>query len=240
MIKVKIDKQTLKTMVLKNKDLTTVDYSHIEDMSFLFADCQQISSIPPIDMSNVKTVQNMYRGCNNLKKIGSLNMPKVKNANDMFKLCVSLEEVEEIIAPKAIDISAMFAECFELKKVGTIQAPNAEDMMGLFHLCKKLTSIRQIDTSSAITMSYMLNKCDVLKIEELNWDFSKVLNFYGFTQESENFIKLLGEEETIKFLKRIKVCDDLKEQAIKKAPNNKAQEYLNKLVQENVLTSSKR
>jgi surface protein len=65
----------LKDMILKGKDISNVDYSHIQDMSYMFSGCYKLKTVPEIDTSKVTRMDYMFSGCKSLEFIDPWNFP---------------------------------------------------------------------------------------------------------------------------------------------------------------------
>ena len=78
------------------------DISNIENMNWMFADCEKLESIGDIsnwNVSNVKYMGNMFKLCYMLKSIGDLSKWKVSNVENMqwmFYGCTSLKSVGDL------------------------------------------------------------------------------------------------------------------------------------------------
>ena len=56
-------------MIIKGEDITAVDYSGVTDMSYMFASCTNLETIPDMDTSNITDMNRMFRDCSSLKTI---------------------------------------------------------------------------------------------------------------------------------------------------------------------------
>ena len=82
-------------------DLTMLDVSKVEDMSFLFSVYYGYVLLEYIDVSNwdvrnVKDMSSMFCGCSSLKSVdvSGWNTDHVENMEYMFYMCNSLEPVD--------------------------------------------------------------------------------------------------------------------------------------------------
>ena len=74
----------------------------LEDLSYMFADCEEIEQIIGLEKlvnKKVTNLSNMFLNCKSLKKIKNLNEFDTQNVismNSMFRGCISLESLLEI------------------------------------------------------------------------------------------------------------------------------------------------
>ena len=100
----KITKEELRDLILNGKDISNIDYSHITDMSFMFYDCSELTSIPLLNTSNVTNMSYMFYNCNELTTIPLLDTSKVTNMSYMFDGCSKLTSIPNNIKYK-FDVS---------------------------------------------------------------------------------------------------------------------------------------
>ena len=98
--------------------------SNVTKMSYMFCDCNSLTSIifgSSFNTSNVTDMGNMFYACNNLTNIDLSNFEtsKVTNMRYMFESCVKI---------KSIDVSAFKTE-------------NVTDMSSMFDFCHSLESL---------------------------------------------------------------------------------------------------
>ena len=74
------------------------DFSNITDMSYMFHDCSNLTSIPLIDTSNVTNMYYIFRGCFKLTSIPQLDTSNVNSVNRMFYGCSNLTSVPPLNA----------------------------------------------------------------------------------------------------------------------------------------------
>ena len=73
--------------------LPDYDFSDITDMSEMFYNCSNLTSITTIDTSNVTNMNSMFSGCMSLKSIHQLDTSNVTNVINMFIYCGDLTDL---------------------------------------------------------------------------------------------------------------------------------------------------
>jgi hypothetical protein len=71
----KVDRYRLRRMILDGKDISQVEYSDIDDMSYLFYNCIHLKNVPEMNMSKVVRAREMFHNCRNLETINPWNFP---------------------------------------------------------------------------------------------------------------------------------------------------------------------
>ena len=69
------------------------DTSNVTDMSRMFANCTNLTSIPLLDTSNVTDMFRMFESCRNLISIPALDASKCSGFSDMFIGCQNLTSI---------------------------------------------------------------------------------------------------------------------------------------------------
>ena len=104
---------------IKLKEIKSID-----NMSYMFFDCNSLESLPYISKYNTNNVTNMSymsSDCNSLESfpdISKWNTNNVTNMNDMFSICNSLESLPDISkwnTNNVTNMSYMFSGCISLK-----------------------------------------------------------------------------------------------------------------------------
>lgn len=145
-------------------DLTSIDVSNVNDLSYLFGQFRSVRTIDITgwDTSNCKSFVSMFSGCYNLEEIIGIRDIKF-NEN-----CA---------------IDSMFKSCSELKKldISNWDTKNIFDFTSLFYGCKNLEEIigiENFDVSNARHFDYMFCGCKSLKTLDLSkWKPAKSNTF---------------------------------------------------------------
>jgi surface protein len=64
-----ITKEQLRDKILKNKDISGVNYSHLIDMSGMFYGCKSLIKVPKLDASKVTNMSHIFFECSILEKV---------------------------------------------------------------------------------------------------------------------------------------------------------------------------
>jgi hypothetical protein len=127
-----------------NKALVTFDaegsnFEGITDMSGVFFECRNLTTIPQMDTSNVTNITGVFFDCNSLTTIPQMDTSNVTN------------------------MSYMFAYCYSLMTIPQLNTSNVVDMRDMFYKCNSLITIPQMDTSNVTIMSDMFWECSSLE-----------------------------------------------------------------------------
>jgi surface protein len=112
-----ITKEQLRDKILKNEDITSIDYSHITDMSEMFYGCSRLKKVPHLDTSKVTKMSEMFSRCSELKEVPEFDTSKVTNMGYMFNGCSSLEKVPKFNISSVSRMYGIFSACLKLKTV---------------------------------------------------------------------------------------------------------------------------
>ena len=169
-----IDKEDLKKIIKKTKEVRFVDVSKMRDMSYLF----YYSRYEELDLSRWET-------------------SKVEKMSNMFERCMSLESLGLSVfdTSKVTDMSSMFLGCESLKELDTsiFNTINVEDMGDMFKECDSLKSLdlSHFNTSSVKNMSNMFTDCRELRELDLSgFDTSKVKRMSGTFKDCHSLEEL--------------------------------------------------
>ncbi|WP_295079010.1 BspA family leucine-rich repeat surface protein [Ruminococcus sp.] len=164
-------------------DLTNADTSNVNDMSYMFCNCDNLESLDlsMLNTSNVKTMRCMFMGNKltsvNLKNIDTSSVTNMygmfwdcKNLTSLDLSCFDTSNVETMIW--------MFCDCKALESIdiSSFDTSKVEDMTQMFANCYSLTSldVRSFDTSNVKLMPSMFSNCTSLEsIDVSNFDTTK-------------------------------------------------------------------
>ena len=154
------------------KLLKSISFDYITDMTAMFCDCNNITTIPLIDTSNVIYMGGMFKLCDNLITIPKLNTSNVTNMGGMFTNCFKLKIVPALDMSKVTYCDRMFSECSELEEI---------------HITGMKVSF-SISSSNKLTESAL--------VEILN-NLATVTSTQTLRMGSTNLAKLTDEEKAI-------------------------------------------
>lgn len=135
------------------------DFSNVTDMSNMFYECDNITTIPLIDTSNAITMLSMFAYCGNITTIPSINTSNVTEMRNMFYDCRKLTSIPLIDTSKVTDMRNMFYDCLSLTSIPQLDTSKVTDMWWMFNNCSNLTTIPQLDFSNVNNASGMFIYC---------------------------------------------------------------------------------
>ena len=178
-IKVIIDKnkKSLKGLFqncVYNKKITFTKFNRndIEDMSFMFNECQSLKKlIFNFNTSNVFDMSYMFSECNLLKELNLSNFKtdKVNSMSFMFNGCFCLEKLNllNFCTKGVLSMKYMFNECSSLKELdlSNFLTDNVVDMIAMFQSCSSLIelNISNFTINADNNINYMFNECKSLE-----------------------------------------------------------------------------
>ena len=150
--------------------------NNITDASYMFHECNSLSSLSDLskwDVSIVTNMSHMFYECQllYLPDISNWNVINVTNMNSMFGWCYKLKSLPDISnwnINNVKDISSIFCCCFDLSSLPDISKwdiNNINSMFQMFSNCRSLKSLPNIsnwNTSNVINMGNMFNGCTLL------------------------------------------------------------------------------
>lgn len=131
-------------------DLTNFDTHNITDMSYIFADCNNLSylNLSNFNTSNVKDMSFMFNKCYNLKHLNLSNFStnKVTEMEAMFYECINLKtlDISEFDTANAMYMENMFRRCKSLKEldISSFYIDNTKILDDIFWDCKSLETLK--------------------------------------------------------------------------------------------------
>lgn len=194
------DKTVLKT-ALTTADVAGMNVSNVTDMTGLFMDCANLTSVN-FDNWNTGKVQyfsGLLFGCKKLKSanVSKWNTSSATYMNDIFAECTSLSSVDvsKWDTSKAVSMDGMFANCSAMKNinVANFKTGNVKDMDFMFYGCTSLQNATTggFDTRNVQTMAYMFSYCKSLKTLDLkNFITSKTTEMSGMFEHCVNLTNI--------------------------------------------------
>ena len=193
-----------------------LDTSNVVNMSYMFSNCNNLTTIPQIDTSNVVNMSYMFEYCNSLILIPQIDTSNVTNMSYMFRECQYLTSIPQIDTSNVTNMSNMFY-LFDGRKTKLKSLPPLD--------CSKVTNIGNYFSSSSYPRTtltdvggwinlkcnwndgYGLNACPNLTYESCINILNGLYDFVGnnITPTSsqgklkvhQNFINLVGDEISI-------------------------------------------
>lgn len=129
------------------------DTSNVTDMSYMFANCKNITSIPLLDTHNVTNISEMFNSCLRLKTIPLLDTSKVTNMHSMFDSCSSLTTIPLLDTSNVTDMETMFYSCRKLTTIPALNVSNVTNMRDIFGYCSNLEEVHMININANLKIS---------------------------------------------------------------------------------------
>ena len=101
-------------------------------MSWMFSQCNNLTTIPNFDTSNVTNMGWMFYRCYNLTTIPNFDTSNVTNMSYMFEYCNKLTTIPIFDTGNVTDMSSMFDSCTNIKGALYIESNNVSNAMNLF------------------------------------------------------------------------------------------------------------
>ena len=185
-------------------NLSTWDTSNVTDMSNMFYNCGNLTSLEGIeewDTSSVTSMSNMFQNCwslTSLEGIENWDTSKVTDMANVFRDCKKLTSLDlsSFDTSKATNMTGMFNGCNNLTSLDLSEWDTSKvaNMGGMFQSCKNLTNLEGLenwDTSEVTNMSYMFYNCsDLSSLDLSEWDTSKVTNMGNMFYNCNNLTSL--------------------------------------------------
>ena len=145
-----------------------LDTSAVTDMSGMFENCSNLTTIPLLDTNNVTNMGSMFSGCTNLTEIPQLDTSNVTEMNQMFYGCNNLTEVPLLDTSKVTSFHQTFDNCSNLTAIPAFDTSNVTEMNYCFSMCTSLVTLPVLNTSKVKTMSGLVSGCSALSDDSLN------------------------------------------------------------------------
>ena len=137
------------------------DFNNVTDMSYMFQDCESLTTIPQLDTSKVTNMSRMFSNCISLQSIPLLNTSSVTDMSHMFNSCESLTTVPQLDTSSVTNMSNMFKFCTKLTTIPQFNTSNVTNVASLFYNCPALESIPELDFGNVGMMSLFLGRSNL-------------------------------------------------------------------------------
>ena len=195
-------------------EIKLIGINNINNMSYMFYDCESLIYLPDISKWNTINVTDMswmFYNCKSLSDLPDLSKWNTMNVTDMSfmfyncKFFLSLPDISSWDTSNVINMSRMFYNCesiLSLPDISKWNTSNVKNMSCMFSGCVLLLFLPDIskwDTNKVIDMSCMFYNCrSLLSLPNISkWNINNVINitnmFYGCKKTlfiPFNFIKI--------------------------------------------------
>ena len=202
---------------LRSIDLSGLDTSQVNNMSFMFYGCSLLRSLDVSgwNASKVTGMDSMFYGCSSLAALdlSSFDTSRVTDMSSMFYNCSSLAslDVSSFDTSKVTNMSGMFGNCpiqtLELSSFETSQITNASSM---FSGCSSLKSLdlSGFATPKVADMSSMFEGCTSLaSLDISHFDTSSASNMGNMFWNCSSLQSVaLGDKFSFRGAKNARQC----------------------------------
>ena len=152
-------------------NIENLNTANVTDMSWMFSDCQNLSSLnlSKFNTENVTNMSYMFDNCQNLSSLdlSKFNTAKVTNMYAMFTHCQNLSSLDlsKFNTANVTDMSWMFSDCqLSSLDLSNFNTEKVREMYNMFSFCQKLSSLNltNFNTEKVTNMDYMFNGCSDL------------------------------------------------------------------------------
>ena len=180
--------KSTKFMFATCENITSVplfDTSNVTDMYGMFENCTSLTTVPLFDTSNVTNMKYMFENCTSLTTVPLFDTSNVTNMKCMFDYCTSLVNVPLFNTQNVESMAIMFRQCTNLTSVPLFDTKNVTSMSGMFENCTSLTSVPLFNTQNVTETNYMFNECTNLTSVP-SFNTSNVTDMYGMFRNCTN------------------------------------------------------
>ena len=122
-------------------NISNFNTSNVKYMDKMFCNCKNLTTIPNFNTSNVINMSSMFQNCRNLINISDLNTDKVNNMSYMFQQAGSLVNTPKLNLASVVTTVDMYAQAYALNDIndtlGTI-TENIKNTVSMFEGCLRL------------------------------------------------------------------------------------------------------
>ena len=171
-------------------DIGGLDTEDVENMTYMFSGCKNLTDLNGLENWNVKNVtsmDNMFLGCSSLGDISALrtwNTENLRKAGSMFEDCCALSDLSPLAGWNTSRIDSMRAmfRCTSVNDLSPLaewDVRNVKYMSFMFDHCSSLTTLQQIgrwEPENVTTMDEMFRGCESLTDADAarNWNVSRL------------------------------------------------------------------
>ena len=161
--------------------------NNVTNMSYMFYECVNLSSVPVLDTSNVTNMSCMLMNCESLKSIPLFNTSNVTDISYSFYGCRSLIEIPLLDTSNVTDVSCLLVYCRKLTTVPAFNTSKVTSMRSMFEHCSGLVTIPELNASNTSNLRSMFDDCTALttfgglKNIGMSYDTSRNANDYQYT-----------------------------------------------------------
>ena len=169
-------------------DLTNVDTSEIEDMSYMFFRCSAHTiNMQGMDTSNAKIMNFMFAECQNIEylDIGGFNTPKLESMISMFKefRCKTVLRLSGIDTSHVTNMGGLFdsvnVPILDISNINTSKVNSMFCMFSESQIGNLNSQLVYLDTHNVLDMTYMFKGVNCKVIDVGMFDTGKLADCSG-------------------------------------------------------------
>ena len=172
------------------------DTANVTDMSYMFNNCTNLTSIPALDASKATNMSYMFMSCTNLTSIPMLDTSRANDMNHMFYGCTNLTTIPELDTSSVTNMNAMFYNCGNLTTIPALDASSVTSMDNIFYNCSKLTEIHMRGIKAGFDIHFSTLFTREALVEILN-NLARLSSSRALTMGETNLAKLTEEDKKI-------------------------------------------
>lgn len=160
---------TMRSMLMNTAitEVSTLDTSSAEDISYLFYGCKSLVQVSGLDTAKAKDWSGMFNYCTNLSHLQELDMSSATTLGGptsgygTFANCTHLLEITVRNTSNISNLGYAFYNCTKVSTIGTIDLSSASNMYGCFLLCQNLKNLKLINlgTQKEVRMTSAFSHC---------------------------------------------------------------------------------
>lgn len=93
------------------------DTENLQDFTYMFQSCTNLTTIPQLNTSNASTMAYMFAGCTNLTTIPLIDTSKVNNMDEMFVGCTNLKVIPALVCSNETSLTNAFQYCYNVEEI---------------------------------------------------------------------------------------------------------------------------
>lgn len=176
--------------------ISYADTSNVDNMSYMFASCTRLITIPQLDTSNVTNMSAMFRNCTKLTNIPQLDTSSVTDMESMFYSCSNLTAIPLLNTSNVTNMSEMFSGCTSLTSIPELNVSRCTYFAYIFRNCTSLTSIGMYGFRYSIDITQTALEHDAI-VALLNQAGTAYSSSQKITMGSAKLALLSDEEKAI-------------------------------------------
>lgn len=168
-----------------------VDFEGVTDVTNMFYNCKNLTTIPFFDISNSRSMQNMFYGCNKLTTIPEFNTSNVQNMYYMCCRCTSIKSIPPFNTSNVTNFGDMLDGCSSLQSLPLLDAGKVTNI-GWFFGTTTISTLTDLGGFKNLKINwndnYGLAKCPNLTYESI---MNVINNLYDFVINGETTTRTL-------------------------------------------------